>query len=129
MDEKFIIDTNILIYYLDGSIPNKQLTKLEKIFVDSFNISTITKIELLGWQKIDKTTISKIELFIRNAKIYYLDFHTENKTIELKQKYKIAIPDTIIAATALINKFTLVTRNQTDFRKIKNLKIYNPYEK
>jgi len=127
MDEKYIIDTNILIYYLDGSIPKKQLKKVEKIFLDSFNISTITKIELLGWQKISKTMISKIARFIQNAEVYYIDSSIENKAIEIKQKFKIAIPDALIAATALLNNFTLVTRNQHDFNKISELKIYNPF--
>ena len=36
------------------------------------------------------------------------------------------LPDAIIAATALNNNWTLVTRNEKDFKNI-NLDIYNPF--
>ena len=127
MEEKYIIDTIILIYFLDGKIPDKQLSKIEKLFIESFNIYTITKIELLGWQRIDSEIKNKIEDFVKNANVHYIDVNIEKKAIELKQKHKIAIPDAIIAATDLINNFILVTRNETDFYKIRNLKIYNPF--
>jgi hypothetical protein len=38
------------------------------------------------------------------------------------------LPDAVIAATCLVNNFTLVTRNQKDFEGINGLKIYNPFE-
>ena len=31
--------------------------------------------------------------------------------------------------TAILNKLTLVTRNEDDFKKIRELKIYNPFLK
>ncbi|MBI4162875.1 MAG: type II toxin-antitoxin system VapC family toxin [Candidatus Aenigmarchaeota archaeon] len=49
------------------------------------------------------------------------------KAGEIKRKYKIAITDSIIAATAIIKDITLVTRNSKDFSKIKELKIKIPY--
>ena len=52
MDEKFLIDTNIVIYYLNDNIPDKEIGRLENIFNLSFNISTITNIEVLGWHRI-----------------------------------------------------------------------------
>lgn len=40
----------------------------------------------------------------------------------------ILVPDAVIAATCLVNDFTLVTRNQKDFKGINGLKLYNPFE-
>jgi hypothetical protein len=51
----------------------------------------------------------------------------ERKAIEIKQKNKIALPDAIIAATALLNSFVLITRNEKDFEGIEDLIIYNPF--
>jgi len=45
----------------------------------------------------------------------------------LKQQYKIKLPDTIIAATALNQEAFLITRNTNDFRGIPGLKIENPF--
>ncbi|MEA3446475.1 MAG: hypothetical protein U9R19_17305 [Bacteroidota bacterium] len=41
---------------------------------------------------------------------------------------KINTPDAIIAATALTNDFIVVTRNESDFERITDLEIYNPFK-
>jgi len=127
MEEKYLIDTNILIYYLDNKIPEKQDERVSLIIEKSFNISTISKIEILGWHKITENVKHKIEKFLSNATIFYIDEIIEKKAIEIKQKHKIETPDGIIGATALVNEMTLITRNEVDFKKISGLKIYNPF--
>ncbi len=128
MEYKYLIDTNIIIYYLDNKIPKQHLKKVENIFKNSFNISTITKIEILGWHKINEFEIIKVAKFINNAKVFYIDQSIEQKSIEIKQRCKIATPDTIIGATALLYNLTVVSRNNKDFKKIDGLKLYNPFE-
>lgn len=49
-------------------------------------------------------------------------------TIEIRKKYKIKLPDAIIAGTALTYSLTLVTRNTKDFDKIEGLSVINPHE-
>ena len=46
----YLIDTNILIYYLAGSLAPEEKPVIDKILQESFNISIITRIELLGWK-------------------------------------------------------------------------------
>jgi len=128
MDEKFLIDTNIVIYYLEGKIPEKHFDKVSQIFEKSFNISTITKVEVLGWHKITQQEKTRIENFLKPVVVYYIDNIVENKAIEIKQESKIPIPDALIGATAIVNNFTIVTRNELDFQKINGLKIYNPFK-
>lgn len=128
MDEKFLIDTNIIIYYLDNKIPESQDERVSIIFENSFILSTISKIEVLGWHRITEKEKRKIEHFLSNANVIYIDRAIEQKAIELKQKNKMATPDSIIGATAILNNLTLVTRNKDDFNKIRGLKIYNPFE-
>ena len=99
MDEKFLIDTNVIIYFLDGKIPENHLDNVSQIFERSFNISTISKIEVLGWHRITKPEKSKIEKFIKSAAVYYFDAVIEKRTIEIKQACKVALPDALIAAT------------------------------
>jgi predicted nucleic acid-binding protein len=45
----------------------------------------------------------------------------------LRKKYKIKLPDAIIAATAIVNDFTLISHNFKDFLKITELHFINPY--
>lgn len=128
MDEKFLIDTNIIIYYLKDEIPEDHIERVEHILETSFHISTITKIELLGWQTIPLEEKRQLEEFLQSAHVIYIDKAIEDKAIELKQRKKLPIPDAVIGSTALVYNYTIVTRNESDFNKIKDLKIYNPFE-
>ncbi len=127
MDEKFLIDTNIIIYYLKDEIPTDHIERVEHILETSFHISTITKIELLGWQAIPLEEKRKLEEFLQAAHVIYIDKTIEDKVIELKQRKKLPIPDAVIGATAFVYNYTIVTRNESDFEKIKGLNVYNPF--
>ena len=129
MEKKYLIDTNIIIYYLDDRIPEDQKEKVRKIFETSFIVSTVTNIEVLGWHKITNKDRVKTEKFLSNADVIYLDKIVEDKSIELKRNYNIDTPDSIIGATAKLNNLTLVTRNTADFRNIPGLKLFNPFKK
>ena len=129
MGEGFLIDTNILIYYLADAIPEEELPKVEEILRKSFNISIITKIEFLGWKGHTPEGFEKSKEFISFANIIPLTDEIADVAIELRRKVSIKLPDAVIAATALVHNLTLVTRNVKDFEKIEGLRIYNPFEK
>ena len=91
------------------------------------NISGITKIEILRYGTSD--FIYKILTdFIDHSIIYNLDRQVVDQTIALCRLKKIKLPDAIIAATAIVNQQTLVTRNVADFKAIPNLKVLNPHD-
>ncbi len=94
-----------------------------KIIDDEINISVINKIELLGFAKVDQDLID----FVNFSNIYQLDKDITELTIDVRRKYRIKLPDAIVAATALHLGFTLVTNNTSDFDKIKGIKLLNPY--
>jgi len=62
-----------------------------------------------------------------DSSIFELTEEVADSCIDLRKKYKTKLPDAIIAATALVYEFTLITRNVSDFKNIKNLKIVDPY--
>jgi hypothetical protein len=128
MGEKYLIDTNILIYYLNDSIPKEEVSKLEKIFELSFNISILTKIEFLGWKYHTEEGFKKSKDFISLASTLYIDDEIAATVIKIKQENTIHLADAVIAATALLYDYVLITRNLKDFNKVKSLKLYNPFE-
>lgn len=48
MGTRFLIDTNILIYYIGNVIPKASVKKMNQVISESFNISIISKVEFLG---------------------------------------------------------------------------------
>ena len=66
--------------------------------------------------------------FIGNSVIYSLDSLVVDQTIVLCRLNKIKLPDAIIAATAIVNNQTLITRNVSNFKTILNLKIINLFD-
>lgn len=113
----FLLDTNIIIYYFNGLTDDSQV---DELLVNSFNISIISKIEFLGWNGFltDHLLYQKAKLFITHANVFELDGRIANKTIELRQQYKIKTPDAIIAATALIHHLGVATNNIDDFKRL-----------
>jgi predicted nucleic acid-binding protein len=49
-----------------------------------------------------------------------------DRAVSLRQQRKMSIGDAIIAATALLQDMTLVTRNVSDFNWITGLQLLNP---
>ncbi len=57
---------------------------------------------------------------------YLID--TIEQTIQLRKTYKTKLPDAIIAATAMVYKLKLITRNTCYFNNIEGLELINPWE-
>jgi len=127
MGKKFLIDTNILIYYFDNLIPVASEQIIDDIFLNSFNISIISKIEFLGWHKFSEEQYEKGVSFLSGAHVISLSDAIIDETIQLKRQKRIKFADSVIAATALISDLTLVTRNSDDFKNIEGLDLYNPF--
>ena len=129
MGKGFLVDTNILIYYLADAIPSEELPKIEQILRESFNISIITRIEFFGWRGHTPEGFEKSKEFISFAHVILLTDDIADLTIELRRQKKIKLPDAVIAATVPRYDLTLVTRNVEDFKDIDGLRIYNPFER
>jgi len=121
LKNKYLLDTNIIIYFFNGITDDESLIEILR---SSFNISIITKIEFLSWQKLldDKKLNQKAIEFISNATVYELDEVVANQTIKNRQQHKIKTPDAIIGATAQMHGFEIVTNNIDDFKNL-DLKI------
>lgn len=126
--QEYLIDTNVAIDYIGETLPEKSLTMVDGIIDGQFYISVINKIELLGFSGITKNEELKFQQLIYAAVVLGLDEDIAGSTIEIRKQYKTKLPDAIIAATALVNKLIIITRNTKDFEKIKRLEVLNPYD-
>jgi toxin FitB len=121
---KYLVDTNSIIDAQIGRIPENGLQFLGKVINENFTISFVTYIEVLGFKDVPQTT----QDFMGLANVIEIDKAIINACIELRKGKKIKLPDAIIAATALANNLTLISRNTKDFEDISGLTCINPYE-
>ena len=122
MEKNFLIDTNVIIEFSAGNFSGPAFKTLSVIIDNGPIISIINKIKVLGFTDVSP----EIEEFINIAEVIKLDDSIAEMTIALRKKYRIKLPDAIIAATAIYSDATLITCNEKDFKSVKGLKIMNP---
>ncbi len=125
MGKGYLIDSNAIIDFFNQSLPEpgkKLLFNIKPI------ISIITFIEIFSNSGMNEMDKIQLQDFTEIATIHDIDRDVALKAIELRLKYKIKLPDALIAATALRYDLILITRNLSDFAKIEKLRIINPHK-
>jgi predicted nucleic acid-binding protein len=112
----YLLDTNILLYALKG------LADVRLYFDIPPSISFVTEIEILGVKGIENSETKIRETVIEYCQVIPITNSIKKKTIELKKAIKLAVPDALIAATAIEGGFTLVTADK-GFKRIKELSL------
>jgi predicted nucleic acid-binding protein len=113
MSGKILLDTNAVIYALNGGLT---LPKAD------YCISIITEMELFSYSKLTELEEQNIKSLLTYFEIFNITKGIKNKTIEIRKTYGIKLPDSIICATSLINRATLIS-NDKQLSKIVDLKI------
>ncbi len=117
---KVLPDTNAVGLYLDD---RKFASKY--LYPDLVvSISVITQLGFLSNPQLTIKNRSMFDEFIKLIEIFPVT--GENKelvkqVVSIRKKYKIKLPDAIIAATALVNNATLISADNI-FSKVHNLK-------
>lgn len=124
MGTQYLIDTNVILEYLSGSLPSDAHYFVESALNNYFNVSVINRIEVLGHESATKELTEFMDL----ATTHSITQEIEKQTISLRKQKKIKLPDAIIAATAIVLNLTLISRNTKDFQNIPNLHCINPYQ-
>ena len=123
---QYLIDSNVISNYFTVSFPPNAMHFISDVIDEIPNISVITEIEALSWVAPDAVYETAIEEFINNANILPLTQQVVAECVRIRRSRKIKTPDAIIAATAIVNNFILLT-SDTDFNRIPNLRILNPF--
>ncbi|MDR0844467.1 MAG: type II toxin-antitoxin system VapC family toxin [Tannerella sp.] len=127
MGTKYLLDSNVIIGYLDNKLPPEGMTFVSGIVDKMPNISVISQIEVLRYNA-SAGVMNVLSDFVDSSVILPLDNNVAEVTIDLCRQSKIKLPDGIIAATALVHNLTLLTRNVSDFKNIPKLVYVNPWE-
>ena len=119
---KFLLDTNAILYMLGGDI-----TLSEFLFEKQLYISIITEMELLSYKNITIKEQKIITTFLKELIVININDDIKANTIELKKKFHLKLPDCIIAGTSSWLKIPLVTSDK-QFRTLTNFDLVY-YEK
>ena len=107
-----IIDTNIALYLLGGDRTLSVVLDGETIY-----FSFISELELLSYQGLTEAERKVVNQFISDCIVIDINREIKDKTIVLRQTYRLKLPDAIIAATADYLKQPLMTADR-DFKNI-----------
>ncbi len=125
---KYLLDTNICIYFLKGKFD--LISKIEKIDINNCFISEITVAELkFGAEKSERVSENKnkINLFIKKFTIIpiytCLDIYAIEKARLSKNGIIVDDFDLLIGSTAIANEMTMITNNTKHLSKLKNIKL------
>lgn len=132
MEARYLLDTNICIY-IRQKRPPEILRRFEKLSPGEAAISVITYGELLyGAEKSTHRAaalerLRELVLFVPALPLPEAAGHTYGSIrVDLESKGElIGNNDLWIAAHAMAERFTLVTNNEREFRRVRGLKLQN----
>lgn len=124
--EQYLIDTNAVSDYFANAFPLKGMQFMDTVIDAVPNLSVMTQIELLCWNTNNDIEL-KVKAFIQDSTILDIDANVIAYCVSIRKGKKIKTPDAIIAATAVSHGLTLISRNSSDFKNIKGLKLIDPH--
>lgn len=134
MQDRFFIDTNLLIYYVSNDASRKAVVK--DLFVDNENIIISSQVITEFVAAAVKKKILSFDDSVKYAKefldLFYLDL-IDNEVLllsfKIAEQYKYSIWDSLIVASALeSNCSILYTEDLQDGQVIENrLRVVNPF--
>ena len=112
----YLLDTNILVYALKG------ISSVVPYFEENCFVSVVTEIEIIGVEGLNRKELSVRQSAVNYCTIIPLTTAIKNEAIRLKQQFKIKLPDAVIAATALVEGYTLITADK-GFKRFTSLQL------
>ena len=108
----YLIDTNIIIYYLEGEQAAVSFLRTHR---GKLAISSITWMETLSYPfSADEEQI--VRAFLQEFRLIEISSPVMELSVEIRRMKQLKLPDAIIAASAVHHDFILVTRNIKDFK-------------
>ena len=117
-----ILDSNLIIYAIRPEYPG-----LRRLIADqSPAVSAVSIVEVLGYNKPTPTEQLHLEKFFALAEVLPLNDEVIARAVILRQARKMSLGDALVAATALVFRRELLTRNIKDFAGVRGLIVTDP---
>jgi len=113
--DNIVIDTSLIINLFNG------VTEVEKLITNrNLFVSIISEIEVLSFPNITPSDKALLKTFLSKCHLVDIEPTIKDITIEIRAKFKIKLPDAVIAATAIYYDLPLFTMDK-GFDKITDL--------
>jgi len=104
--DKIFVDTNICIYLLNGDRVLAEFLQNQNVY-----ISVITEMELYVFDN-NESSNKILDDFIASVNVLEIDDQIKRQTIKIRKSTKLKLPDSIIAAAALVNNIPFLTADK-----------------
>ncbi|MEQ8999767.1 MAG: type II toxin-antitoxin system VapC family toxin [Coleofasciculus sp. B1-GNL1-01] len=118
---RYVLDTNAIVALLQGNLQLVQLLQN----ASWIGISIISQIEFLVFSGLTEADRQLFQQFVQRVEVVGLtagDATLIEKIIEIRQQYRLKLPDATIAAIAIQNRASLVTADR-EFSKVTQLTV------
>jgi predicted nucleic acid-binding protein len=109
------VDTNIVLYFLRGDA-----AVVEMLTGRNLIISFITELEVLAYPTLSAEEDAALKGFLSFCNIIDINPEVKKIIVDLRKKYRLKLPDAMIAATAIYSNLPLITADK-QFGKVSAL--------
>jgi len=118
-----LIDSNIIIY-----ATQPEYDSLRQLIADNTPfVSAVSYVKVLGYHQLSEEEKQHFDAFFAAAPILPISAPILEQAVKLRQLKKMTLGDSLIAATALVYRLSLITRNKKDFSWIPSLSVIDPF--
>lgn len=118
-----LLDSNIIIYAAQPEHPDLRRFVAEHAPA----VSAVSYVEVLGYHALTPSDREILEEFFAAAVVLPITTAVLDRAVLLRQTRKMTLGDALVAATALVHRRKLVTRNAKHFTWVTGLEVFNPF--
>lgn len=126
MEVKYLYDTNIFLNYFAGKAKAQKLFSVSFLRENDVITSRIVRLELLCYPNLSEREELTIREMLDQFAMIPVTLEIEDVAIYFRRKYKLKIPDALIAASAYHASATVVTFDVKDFEAVSEIRVYKP---
>ncbi|MBP6698407.1 MAG: PIN domain-containing protein [Flavobacteriales bacterium] len=106
-NERVAIDTNILLYVLGGDKAAHELLKGRDVVA-----STMVRMEAMVYHGSDMGHLGQVQRFLDRCALEEIHRSIQDRAVDLRLRYRLRLPDAVIATTAVHLGIPLITADK-----------------